>query len=82
MQNFDEIKRNWKVDTEHLNSDHLDEPAWQNLLKRQIKKQKNINMQHFWASLTFQIIVYGFLAHVVIKYWGDQMVVLPTYSEK
>ncbi len=78
MQNLEEIKKNWKVDTEQLNSAQLDEAAWQNLLKRQVKKQKNMSMPYFWASLTFQIIIYGFLTHVIIKYWGYQVVLLPS----
>lgn len=78
MQNLDEIKKNWKVDTEHLNSGRLDKLAWQNLLKQQVKKQKNISMEYFWASFIFQIIVYGFLTHVIIKNWEDRMVLLPS----
>ena len=78
MKNLEEIKKNWKVDTKQLNSAQLDEAGWQDLLEQQVKKQKNISMQYFWASLTFQIIVYGFLTHVIIKYSGDQMVWFPS----
>ncbi len=77
MKNLEEIKRNWKVETEKLNPVRLDEAAWQDILVQQVKKQKSISMRYFWASLTFQIIVYGFLTHVIIKYWGDQMVWFP-----
>lgn len=78
MKNLEEIKRNWKVATKHLNSDSLDESAWESLLEQRIKKQKNISMRYFWASFTFQLIVYGFLAHVILKYSEDIQTLLPS----
>ena len=78
MQNFEEIKRNWKAGTGHTDSEILDKEKWQNILKQRIKQQKNITMQYFWASLTFQIIVYGFLTHVIVKYWQDISVLVPS----
>tara|TARA_R110002020_G_scaffold204645_2_gene408922 strand:- start:2025 stop:2675 length:651 start_codon:yes stop_codon:yes gene_type:complete len=77
MENFEKLKSSWKTDTAHSDLGPLDMAAWQNLLKGQVKKQKNIGMQYFWASLTYQIIVYGFLGHVMIRYGGDSGVLLP-----
>lgn len=76
MQNLEEIKTNWKGGTQQSRPGDLDKSAWQTVLKQQAKKQKNLSMQYFWASFIYQIIVYGFLVHVIIKYWGDPMVLL------
>lgn len=28
-------------------------------------------MEYFWASFVYQIIIYAFAAHLIIKFWGD-----------
>ena len=33
-------------------------------------------MRYFWGSFTFHLIVYGFLAHVMIKYGADRNILL------
>ena len=77
MQSFEEIQRNWKSGTGYMDSEIIDKEKWQNILKQRVKQQKNITMQYFWASLTFQIIIYGFLTHVMVKYSQDIYVLLP-----
>ena len=77
MKNLEDIKRNWKEGGNHMNPGQLDKATWHSLLELRAKKQRNIGMQYFWASLTFQIIVYGFLVHVTVRYWQDTSVLLP-----
>ncbi len=49
----------------------LNKESLQAIVKQRASKQKGISMQYFWASMVMQIIVYGFLSNVIIRYWED-----------
>ena len=51
----------------------LDSAVLKGIVNKRIMKQKSNSMKYFWASLTMQLIVYGFLTHVIIKYWDDSI---------
>ncbi|WP_417236948.1 hypothetical protein [Bizionia paragorgiae] len=78
MQTLDEIKKNWKKEAGPVKPDTLSEQIWQEIIEQQVKKQKGISMQYFWASFTFQIIVYGFLTYTLIVYGQDILVLIPS----
>ncbi len=77
MHNMEQIKSNWKGGVKPNTSDLLDKTALQIVLKRRVKKQVDTSLKYFWASLVFQIIVYGMLTHVIIRYWPEPKLLLP-----
>ena len=41
------------------------------IIKHKAREHTSEAFKYFWASLTLQIIVYAMLSHVIVKYWGD-----------
>lgn len=69
---LDELKDKWQQDKEQAPAPlAYDAESFAVAIKSRSKKNKNIAMRYFWGSFTFHLIVYGFLAHVMIKYGAD-----------
>ncbi len=45
------------------------------IIKEKTRRHQSEAFKYFWASLVLQIIVYSFLSHVIVKYWGDRVMV-------
>lgn len=71
MSTLDEFKKGWKTDAPSA-SDSLryDQASLASLIKARSARQVNQTIQYFWASFTLQIIVYGLLTHLCIRFWG------------
>jgi len=41
------------------------------IIRSKTRQHQNDSFRFFWASLALQIIVYSFLTHVIVKYWGS-----------
>lgn len=65
-----EWKKSWQNQEFSQPYGSLNEDSLHAIIKR-TNRQKNSNMQYFWASFIFQMIVYALFAHVGIKYWSD-----------
>jgi len=71
MSTLDELKKGWQTDpSTSLETPHYDQAALLAITRAKSARQVNRAIQYFWASLTLQIIVYGLLSHVLVRFWG------------
>jgi len=42
----------------------------------QVRKQFKKVGEFLWAAITYQVILYSFLAHTIVRQWGDDRIVL------
>lgn len=71
MSTLDELKKGWKTNIPTpLETPHYDQAALLTITRSSSERQINRAIQYFWASLTLQIIVYGLLSHLFIRFWG------------
>lgn len=68
MSLLEEIKKDWK--TAVPESMHYDQASLVAITKARSARQVNRTIQYFWAFMTYQIIVYGLLTHLLIRYWN------------
>jgi hypothetical protein len=73
MEEMNEIKNLWarsrdqRVDTyTNLNSKEMI-----TLIKSRIKKEKKKTYEYIMALGVWQLLIYSFMSHLVVKYWGD-----------
>jgi hypothetical protein len=48
----------------------------QAIISSRVKKEIKMVSQFVWAAITYQIILYSFLAHTLIRHWGDMQITL------
>lgn len=75
METLDEAKNLWQ-NTNQENQSVLVKTEVDNIIKTRIKKEKKSAADYFWLSFTYQILIYAFASHLIIKYWGDNRIVL------
>lgn len=75
METLDEAKNLWQ-NTNQENRSVLIKTEVDNIIKMRIKKEKKSAADYFWLSFTYQILIYAFASHLIIKYWGDNRIVL------
>ena len=73
---MDELQKSWSQHKAFASSDTIDKTSLGELVNSSVKRQKNITMRYFWAFFTFQIIVYAFLAYVIVRYGSDTPLLL------
>ena len=72
MSTFEELKKMWEADRETAKGyTPYDHKTFENIVKSRTKKNMKKAMHYFWGALFLQILVYGLLSHVIIKYGGD-----------
>ncbi|HEX5171470.1 MAG TPA: hypothetical protein VFW11_19970 [Cyclobacteriaceae bacterium] len=71
MSTLEELKKEWEQKSKTVSQPAYDEKAFDKIIKTRVKKHTNTSMKYFWASFALQILVYGLLSHVVVKYWSD-----------
>jgi hypothetical protein len=71
MESIEDLKKCWDENKSQEMPDPPSEESVQQLIKVRVRKEKNIVMEYFWASFVYQIIIYAFASHLIIKYWGD-----------
>jgi hypothetical protein len=49
----------------------------QAIVSSRVKKEFKTVGQFVWAAIVYQIILYSFLAHTLIRHWGDMRIMLP-----
>ena len=77
MKSFDEAKSFWQAAiNREENISVLNKENFGKIIKSRIKREKKIVAEYFWASLVYQIFVYSFLFHFIIKFWGDMYLLL------
>jgi hypothetical protein len=77
METFAEIKKCWQENTSQKSgADLLSKASVATVIRQRVKKEKNKVMQYFWASFTYQVLIYAFASHLVIKFWDDRQIML------
>jgi hypothetical protein len=73
METLDGMKEQWK--SSFATNPKIDDQSWNEIIRKKMKSHKNKVMQYFWTSFVFQLIAYGMLTHVLVRY-GNQRNVL------
>ena len=55
----------------------LSEESFKKMIRARARKHTNESFKYFWASFALQILVYALLSHVIVKNWGDILIMLP-----
>lgn len=77
MATLEDIKKKWVENKSCFAKQPVyDTETFEQIIRIRTKKQKNMIMRYFWGTFTFHLIVYGFLAHVVITRGSDEQVLL------
>jgi len=77
MSTLEELKKEWEAKGSATSRQQpYDEKSFGKIIKARVKKQTNTSMKYFWASFALQIVVYGLLSHVIVKYWSDTNMVI------
>jgi len=80
METLDEAKNLWQNTNQQTNQPALDKAEVENIIKLRIKKEKKNAAEYFLLSFAYQILIYAFASHLVIKYWGDNRIMLPSLT--
>lgn len=71
MATLDELKKGWQASSPTpMETPHYDQAALLAITQARSARQVNRAIQYFWASFALQIIVYGLLSHVLVRFWG------------
>lgn len=76
METFDTVRDFWQDANLGTNPTLFIKEEVEDIINLRIKKEKKAIAGYFWLSLAFQILIYSFASHLVIKYWGDQQIML------
>lgn len=71
MNPFDDFKKTWNDQQAGIVSHRYDLLSFERMIKSRVKKHTDKAMQYFWSAFTLQIILYGLLGHLMIRYWSD-----------
>ncbi|NOT75289.1 MAG: hypothetical protein HOP08_10195 [Cyclobacteriaceae bacterium] len=72
MESFENIQNIWNTDT--AKKDYqiiMDKDSLGRTILSRMKKERKILMEYFWASFAYQILIYAFMLHLFIRFWGD-----------
>ena len=75
METLDEAKNLWQ-NTDQAEQPVFDKTEVDTIIKTRIKKEKKNAGDYFWLSFTYQMLIYAFASHLLIKYWGDARIML------
>jgi hypothetical protein len=72
MDSFEELKKAWD-DTKNKpgNQAPMGNAYLEELIRTRVRKEKRVVMEYFWASFTYQLVIYALMAHLVIRFWGE-----------
>lgn len=71
MDLFDDLKKTWKKQETAMSLVQYDRLTFERMVKTRVKKHTNQAMQYFWSAFTLQLLLYGLLCHVIIRYWFE-----------
>ncbi|HMI51927.1 MAG TPA: hypothetical protein VK525_10465 [Candidatus Saccharimonadales bacterium] len=77
MATNNEIDTAWKEGKVH-EVDHtpLTGKNLQAIISSRVKKELKTVSQFVWAAIVYQIVLYSFLAHTLVRHWGDMRVMV------
>jgi hypothetical protein len=76
MSTIDEYKKSWQERSADVNRNKIPDDVFYQMVRTRGKKQIGMSMRYFWASLTYNIIVYAMLTHVLIRYVNEPGIVI------
>ena len=68
MNPFDDFKQTWKEQPAAMATDRYDRFSFERMIKSRVKKHTDKAMQYFWSAFTLQLILYGILGNVLVRY--------------
>ncbi len=72
METFDEVRNFWNENTNlPSGSMSVNGEKFRQVIKFRIKKEKRNISEYFWLSLSYQILIYSFACHLIVRFWGD-----------
>ena len=71
MEPFNNIKEIWHTSNDERTGSPLVTAKLELIIKKRIKRQKKILAGYFWASFFYQVLIYSFLSHFIIRFWND-----------
>ena len=72
MSTSDQLKNQWDESQPSFPGPaSYDRHEIERIVKSRTRKHTNAAMQYFWGAFVLQLIVYGLLSHVIIKYGAD-----------
>lgn len=74
MDALDEMKEKWSG--KRGSSPAYSSPDLLDVIRKRTRQHTLESMKYFWASFTYQIIVYALYGHVLVKYFHDPMVII------
>jgi len=75
MSTLDEFKNKWQThSTGAVSSHRYEQPELLLIAKARSAHQVNRAIRYFWASFTYQLVMYGLLTHLFIRFWSDSAV--------
>ena len=76
METLDDARNFWQSTNQKISIAPFLKEEVERVIRIRIKDEKKYIAQYFWLSLTFQILIYSFASHLIIKYWGDARLTL------
>ena len=52
----------------------------QAIISSRVRKELKTVSQFVWAAIVYQIILYSFLTHTLVRYWGDMQIMLLCFA--
>jgi hypothetical protein len=74
MKSLDEAKKCWGESKERKQVELPGDEVKQ-IIRQRIRKEKKVLFEYFWASYTWQFIIYVAMTNMIIHFWGDWNVV-------
>lgn len=77
MATSNEIENVWKEGkTREADPASVTRKDLQAIISSRVKKELKTVSQFVWAAIVYQIILYSFLTHTLIRHWGDMQIML------
>ena len=77
MANSNEIGDVWKEGKAHeAGLAPLTANEFQAIISSRVRKELTTVSQFVWAAIAYQIILYSFLTHTLVRHWGEMRFVL------
>lgn len=76
MDLYDDLKKTWKEQYTVTPPIQYDPFTFERMVKTRVKKHTHKAMEYFWSAFTLQLLLYGLLGHVLIRYWFEEEVLV------
>lgn len=77
MHSLDDMKQSW---TALIAPPAFDEASMRKLIKSRVGKHTHQAYHYFWGSFAMQIIFYALMCHLVVRFWGNTLIVVTALS--